>query len=308
MYLFANNIDVEESWDNLTKKCKIILPYKASFKNAYLVNSSADAIFKRGDKINIRCGYFPKLTTIFQGYISQINIDTPVELECEDEMWILKQTTTKKFTGTNIKLTTLLTAILPPTVKFKALDVNVGDWRISDNANVSNVLEELRSKHSIFSQFIDGVLYVGLAVTGTVKQNTEKFVFESQIIDASDLKYQLKEDVKVKIKVNVFYPDNKKVEPIEIGDPEGDLRTINLYNVPQADVVEIAKRELERVKYTGYHGSFLTFGEPYVRPGDIANLYSSVIKDRNGNYLIKSVSRNWGMEGYRQKIELETQV
>jgi hypothetical protein len=251
----------------------------------------------------------------FRGFITSINPKFPLEITCEDEMWKLKKTQARKIprtengktiTGQAMTLKELLTAILPEGYKFTAIDANVGDWRVSGNANVTNVLKELRTQ-GIYARIVNGKLYVGLAVDPAT-QKTQAFYFEQNVIDDSALKYQLAEDVKVKVKVNAGYSNNKKIVPYEFGDEDGDLRTINLFNVPEKDIINAANRELERLKYTGYKGTFTTFGEPFVNAGDAAAMISTQIPERNGNYLVKSVRRTWGVNGYRQEVELETKI
>jgi hypothetical protein len=311
-YRYANTIEVEEGWEGLTDTARIVFPRKTSMKGSRTVVGGLTPLFKRGDPVEIYLGYYPNQELLYQGFVSEINVKIPLEVRCEDEMWNLKQTQARKVprtgvTGKGLTLKQLLTAILPDGYSFDAIDTNVGDWRISGNANVSNVLEELRSKHKIFSRIVNGKLYSGLAFIPEL-QKTRKFYFERNIIDWSDLRYQLAEDVRVKVKVNAFYPDNKKVEPYEFGDLDGDLRTINLYNVPAADIQTAANRELERLKYTGYRGSFVTFGEPTVNSGDVVSLFSTELPERNGKYLVKKVVRSFSESGYRQKIEIEAKV
>ena len=304
-YSYAHSIETSGGFADLTDTAKITLPRQNGLEDKNILNG-INPLFKRGDKIEIWLGYFPTLKKAFTGYITQILPKIPMTILCEDEMWPLKKTSARKFTTNGCKLKELLTGILPVGFNFNALDINVGPWRVSEHSNVTNVLKELRTQ-SIYARMINGVLYAGLAVI-PADQQTQIFYFEQNVIDDSSLEFQLVEEVKVKIKVNVFYPDNRKVAPYEFGDENGDLRTINLYNVPEADLKSAADRELARLKYTGYRGSFTTFGEPFIRPGDAAAMVSTIIPERNGNYLVKSVKRTFGMSGYRQEVELETKI
>jgi hypothetical protein len=64
-----------------------------------------------------------------------------------------------------------------------------------------------------------------------------------------------------------------------------------------------AEKDLERFKYTGYQGSFDTFGEPSVRPNDIANITGNKYYP-SGKYLIKKVTKRCGVsQGIKQTIE-----
>ena len=105
--------------------------------------------------------------------------------------------------------------------------------------------------------------------------------------------------------------ENNEVTEYTYGDNDGSQRTFHLYwdsSKAKPDVEKFGKEQLAKLKYTGYKGSFVTFGEPYVTHGDIVKLTSKKMPERNGNYLVKSVKRSWGMEGSRQEIEIEAKV
>lgn len=107
---FVNDIETDSGWKNLTATAKLIFP-----KNVYVntpegnvawadadlyVKTSVEPIFLRGDAIKIELGYFylnqsgkyvTELNTEFEGFITKINPKIPIEIECEDRMWLLKQ-------------------------------------------------------------------------------------------------------------------------------------------------------------------------------------------------------------------------
>jgi hypothetical protein len=105
----------------------------------------------------------------------------------------------------------------------------------------------------------------------------------------------------MKVKAIAIQPDNQRIE-IEVGDKDGELRTVYHYGLTRDELRVFANQELERFKYTGFQGAFTTFGEPAVTKTDIAHVES---QDGNtGNYLIKKVEVRFGMDGYRQEINL----
>ena len=103
---------------------------------------------------------------------------------------------------------------------------------------------------------------------------------------------------------------NNKIE-VTIGDDDGAHRTLHT-TFKEADTEEKlrvwAEGQLNSLKYTGYYGSFETFGERYVRPGDSANLVSIKYPEKDGVYLITNGIRSFGLNGYRQKIELGPRI
>ena len=61
---------------------------------------------------------------------------------------------------------------------------------------------------------------------------------------------------------------------------------------------------LPTLTYNGYRGDVHTFGEPAINHGDIINLVSNKLPERNGKYLVKSVKITDGVEGYFQTLTL----
>lgn len=299
---FVNSVEINSSYENFTDTAKIVLPRKLSFEGKDLF-SGANALFKRGDQVKIELGYYPNLVTRFEGYISYVNGSLPVEIECEDKMFLLKQTTVSKYAVASTSLKDLLTAVLPSNIEFNALDVQLGSFRIS-NVTVSKILDTLKSDYGFYSYFVNGILHVGLPsdASDTV---TEEFLFEKTIIDDSELKYQLKEEMFIKVVAISMQSDNSKKE-VSVGDSDGSQRTFYTYNATDSALNEFANLKLNEIKYTGYTGSFLTFGEPFVRHGDIAKLSSTKLPERDGNYEIVGVTTTFGMDGYRQNIQLGT--
>ncbi|ENA1803021.1 hypothetical protein ABF179_002443, partial [Flavobacterium psychrophilum] len=109
------------------------------------------------------------------------------------------------------------------------------------------------------------------------------------------------EDVKIKVKAISIDDKNKRTE-IETGDKDGELYTVYHDNIGVDELRKFAESELKRFKTTGFKGSFETFGEPFVNKCDIAHIEAS--DNNKGDFLIKKVEINFGMNGYRQKIEI----
>jgi len=78
--------------------------------------------------------------------------------------------------------------------------------------------------------------------------------------------------------------------------------------VSVSEAKKLLQRETERLRYTGYRGSFTTFGKPDIRHGDIVNLSDPIFPERSGKYLVKRVRTTFGMNGYRQEVELESKT
>ncbi len=114
----------------------------------------------------------------------------------------------------------------------------------------------LNATYGFYSWFRNGTLYAGLAYWPELQQSpAPKFEFNHDIIE-HDLTYQDEQSVRVKVRAVSINRDNTKTE-VELGDPEGEQRTLTYYNVTKKELTEFATRDLEKFRYTGYRGSFL---------------------------------------------------
>jgi len=302
---FVNKVTVTRSYDKQTQTASVILPRNVNYnkKNIY---EGANALMRRGDKIKITAAYFPNETVIFQGYISKINNNVPVELLCEDEMFLLKQVIAPNLSYKTVNLRTFISKMLENTsTPFKAINAELGQIRLQ-GASVGKVLQVLRDQYGLYSFFVNGVLRVGLAFyPDDAKQAV--FLFELMVKDGMNLTYLKKDDVKIQIK-GILIKNNAREEFI-YGDPTGDIRTVFQYGGTKADLDLKCNSFLEQANYTGYYGSFKTFLEPLVVPGDYAVVDSWKYPERKGKYLIKSVTTEVSVtDGGKQTIELERRI
>jgi len=91
------------------------------------------------------------------------------------------------------------------------------------------------------------------------------------------------------------FPENK----------EGERRTFYFNDIKSsADLIQRVKDKLQLYYYTGFKGSFTTFGTPFVEQNDNVYIIDQVLPERNGYYKIKSVKYKGGSGGLRQEIEL----
>lgn len=144
----------------------------------------------------------------------------------------------------------------------------------------------------------------------------ETFNFEYNMIDDSNLFYMFEKDINLNVKgisLKSNLKPGEKNEKVTYQYPEhetgGDLVTFHDSCNQTLDQLKLHTIEFyKNFAYTGYRGSFLTFGEPYVNPGDKVKLVSDKYPEKNGTYLVYGVDRSFGMNGYRQNIELGTQT
>ncbi len=311
---FCNQVEIRSSWEQLTDTATIIMPKKLRLKKdgSYSENITVgvDALWKRGDVVQINLGYEGILDRRFDGFITGIQTKLPPEFTCQDAMWQLKQVNIPKYTKT-VKLKQLLTDIMPSGYTFVADDIDLGKFRIT-RATIAEVLDYIRRTYGLSAYFRDRVLYVGFAyqlgrTTELNEDNIIEFEFYKNIIDDSSLSYLRDDDTSIMVTAVNVLPNNTRTE-IKVGDSFGDQRTMYFYNVSSDTLQKLATEALEKLKYEGFRGSFTTFLQPYVKHGDAVRLVDPLLPDRNGVYLVRQVVTTAGVNGGRQEIFLDRKI
>lgn len=296
-----NNCNIVEDTTTLTDTCELLLPKKVDWEGS----ENFKLPIKRGDKITVKLGYDGILKTRFVGFIRTIDSKNPIKITCEDGMFLLKTVEVKKKGYAKVTLKQLITDLLVGTgIQFQLIDEDIvlGPYRITKNT-VAEELNEIKSEFGLRAYFrtVEGVskLYVGFTYPFD-SRNRENFIYGKNII-SEDFVYRIAEDVKIKVKAISIDAKNKRIE-LTTGDKDGELFTVYKYNVGNDELKRFADSELIRFKTTGFKGSFETFGEPFVNKCDIAYIEAS--DNNKGSFLIKKLEVNFGMSGYRQKIEI----
>lgn len=364
---FVTEYEAMDSWAELTNKAKITLPKSVYVRDAAgkLVSLSGSTVniggfstnaplFLKGDKVTIEGGYRyfdiqgnqkTTTSTLFTGYISQVTSKKPVVLECEDNMWKLKQIIAPNKV---YPATATLEDILKDLLKDTGFTVNAltkttfGSFR-TQNETVCEVLARLRKDYHFESYFRGNELRSGAIVyleSDAIASGRKIFKFQQNIV-SDELEYRRKDDIRLSA---IAYSVNKReldattkagkrktrCERLEVlvtqqGDgfvgkvkppgqkaefapnTAGERRTLYFWDITSPEqLIQLATDELKKYHYTGFKGKFTTFGIPYVRLGDNVDIIDNVLPERNGRYKVKSVQYQGGFSaGMRQVIELD---
>lgn len=299
----VNDITIKRSIYNLTSTALIKVPVTAVLKYkgeppAYIETASE---IKVGDKVEIKLGYNGKYNTEFVGYVKRLNYKVPLEIECEDEYYKLRHINclfSKKETTLEECLNTILTGVelghvVDLTLKNFVINNKPGSW----------VLGYLKKEYGLVAFFdINGKLYIGKA--HDIIGEKVKYRLRYNVINDDSLKYQLAEDIRLKVRAICYYKDGSKIEG-ELGEDGGEQRTLYYYDVKDAAQLKVlANEELKRYSFDGYRGKITTFLLPYSLPGMIASIEDTVYSERSGDYFIESTEVNFGTNGGRRTIEL----
>lgn len=266
--------------------------------------------FKVGDTVTISCGYQDVLVQQeFTGYVSRIRHEDPVVIECEDEMYRLRQRHVNQ-SWQDIAIKQVLNTVLSEFNDLK-LDKNIPGVtfdQLQIKANGKEVIEKLSSEYGLDIYFENKTLYAELPYLrnkGFVTFNISGE--ESNCASVDSLEYHKAEDVKLKVKAISILQNNTRIEA-ETGDADGDLRTLFFYNITsKADLTARAKTEIEKYKYDGYEGSFKSFFIPDSQPGMVAKINDPQY-GREGNYYIEAVKITGGQGGLMRENTIKLKL
>jgi len=290
-YVFrnVNAVSIESSWKNLTQRAKIKLPN---------IKALLEKNIKPGDPVIIKLGYNSSLNIEYEGFVSTIAPSTPIEITCEDEMWKLKQqTVTMSWRSVTLKE---VLKYLVPDATIECPDIILSPFRI-DKLSKAKALEKLKDEFTLVIYFRGKNLYAGLAYQEK-DLGRQKYHFQKNIAHSS-LVYKGKDDVKIKVKAISIMPNNTKIDT-ELGDADGEQRTLHFYNLTLAELKKQAQEKINLMKYDGYRGTFTGFGVPVVKHGMVAELLDNKYPERAGSYFIDSVNTTYDSNGFRREIEL----
>lgn len=311
----VNNVEIERSVYDLGSTCKIRIPASCRLRREgkYISDSLQTAKqFERGDKIEVSLGYGNNTRVEFVGFIYRINYVIPVEIECEGFEYLLRKPCETK-TWENTSLSEVFSYILSGTT--------VNDWSICTSTipslELSNyvipagttrleALQDLKDKCSLTMFFNENALFVGL--NDLPDFGTVKYTLGVNTIKDNQLKFRNSDDVKVLIRAIMVNKDNTKLEA-NIGDKGGQVRTLFFYNISsKVDLENIARKELEKYKYSGYEGKVTAFLQPFAIPGMSVKLTDPVYDERNGRFFITSTKVEFGLQGGRRTVELGIKI
>ena len=296
---FVSSVEITRDTEKLTDECKVTLPKRIKW------DGEAQIPVKRGDSIKVWTGYGEDMELAFAGYVRSVGIKTPIVLTCEDEMFKLKQMACTKKAYKNVNLGTLLKDQGLENVKVFG-EQNLGQFRVTDDT-VAALLGRLQdSGIRSFYRYEDGtpVLYCGVLFERDT-QPSQVFVTGVNIISDSSLEQQLAANIRLCIKAVSIMPDNKKIK-VEVGDKDGEKRTIHTYNKTESELKAWAEQEIKRLKVDGLTGSFTTFGYRLVDKLDAIGI--KIDGNKMGVYQVKKNVIKYGTGGYRQEITLGLRV
>lgn len=304
----VDSIAIASSWKFLADTATITLSRRLLTQGSLSNVDAPDisSVIKVGDAVSIQLGYDFIFEEEFTGHVKAISPNIPVKIECEDAMWLLKQTNYSN-AWREVSLNELLKYIMPSDLKFQTPgEINLGKFRI-DGVSTFDILNEVQKVYGLVSYFRDKKLIVGFPYqeqSEEIELHLQKNVDDSR----SKLFFRRSDQVKLKIKAISIQPDGSKVE-VEIGDQDGQLRTLHVpVGLSESETKKVAEEKRQLYTFDGYEGSLTTFGQPYIRHSDNVNIMDDLYKDREGVYRVDTVEVKVGSGGYRRTLTLGNKV
>lgn len=213
----------------MTDRGSIVFPKNLYFKdesnslnplnglNVNIGGFTKEPLLMRGDAVQLNAGYqyeSPSLvrtiqdtSLIIDGYISKVYSTTPIEIEVEDSMWLLKQLPlpTRSFSSSDTLedilkfICDLANKTFGTTLTFNALTKTNFGTLLVGNETASQLLNRLKTTYGFFSYFRGTELRCG--IVGYYPNEAQRIVFimngqdGNVCADGQDLEWQRKDDV-----------------------------------------------------------------------------------------------------------------
>lgn len=308
----CSSIQIEKSVQTLISTAKITLPKE--YRNAVDENQKAVDLegktildfIKYKNKVEISFGYDGHFSKEFVGYVTKIGGEAPLEIECQDEMFMLKSV--KRYSGyfKNGNVKEILKAVIPS--KYEVVydaDYFVGKWKI-ENATPYEVLSELKEKGFIRSWFDnEGKLNVGMTVDFKPRV-AHQLNFSKNIRRGSNIKFERKESKKLHLTINSVQPNGKTISK-SVGEKGEDELTITRPGLSKTELENFANNFYKAKNFDGFEGTIDTWCYPLVNEGDAVDLIRPFYKDKeqDGRYFVEGVTINIsGSEGIKRSLKI----
>lgn len=258
-----------------------------------------------GDRARLELGYNGELVVEFEGYIREIESGFPMRLHLDDETFLMRQNSFVK----SWKAVTLKEVLeyIAPGYEIDCHEAALGKYQI-DNQSTLAVVRDLKERYGFYTA-IRGKKIV-CKFKYEIVQAKEIHVYDfAKNVKKSSLKYKRKEDKKVRVKAISYNRDGKKVaETAGSKEEYVSVKTLSFTNKTVEELRELALAEYNRVCFDGFEGSVTGFGVPRTNAGDTVKLISAKEPERNGKYLVESVTVRYGNAYYERINKLSYKV
>lgn len=299
-------VKTKRSMHSFVETATIVIPNTARISRESnptdIRTAETSTLIKQGDAVTILLGYDGDNKEEFTGYVDKINLKYPLEIECMGGAYKLLRTDRYVKAWKTVKVKEVLAYLCAGTgisIHPDTQDIALTPFRINNQTGYE-VLEELKKTKAISIFFLEGKLFAG-SYPGN---RTVNYWFGWNVAKDENLKYKNRDEVKV-YSIVTYKNEKGKTQQATYGSKGGVeiSKTVNGYYT-QTTAQEEARKLAESKVYEGYEGSIRCFLQPYAQPGDKAVVVDEQFPQRNGEYLIETVSCDFGIGGGWRNVEL----
>ena len=305
-----HSCNIKSGWRMLTDTCELELA------RTILINGQQRDIrdfLNQDTRVTVLLGYNGQIVPIYTGYVTDFQGTGPVQISCEDEMYLLKKgNLNKAFYG--VQLDEVIDFIAPGWVA-EVEDVNIGDFEIS-NATPAQTLKKLSEPpYNLFAHMVPGtrILRVGFPY---MREGVRHVAHLQRNVKGKSLEWQNVDESKIQVKAISHLRNGAVLTSLYPKKLEGaSQRTMNVIGVTTTTALDnMAKAELDKLRLDGYAGTIDMFGAPEftrVKHGDEIEIRDERYPERSGVYhLIDEVETvfNAPSADYKQVLKLGKRI
>jgi hypothetical protein len=318
----VNEVQVSQTIHSVATTASIKIPSVASIIKSGKVQPGKVITgnqFKEGDPVVIKLGYNNQLNTEFSGFVTRVDLNMPLQVECEGYSWLMRRNAVTGFHGSiSVKdLLELAVSKIDSSYKINVqcdVDFQLSNIRIT-STNGFEVLKQLSefTDNCLTCFFIRpdtlwcGLLYTPIAKgIDSLKAGTVKYRIGYNVLKENSLKVRDTATDPIAITYTKKYATGTIITQTSSVFPNSIKKSTKILNDIKdvAALGELANEKAYLTNYSGYEGALNTFLEPNVLPGAIAYIEDNRYPGRTGNYLVESIQTNFGIRGARRTVEI----
>ncbi len=311
---FFNELETRSSWKEMTDTATISIPKNITIKGADLCIKPIKDVVQTGQRVVIKYGYNGNLSTWFVGYVSRAPMPSaPLQIMCEDDMWLLKRMQVTQKVFANNKLSDLVEYICPG-VDYDVLDTQLGanysclDDGVGTAASALKKIETVFGLKSFFRLVPDAtatngvrsVLVIGRPYSSTDLQGVKPVEYKLRANTKDDsLQYRFATDNPIQIKGIMKVAKGKDITylyPSHLVDVS--VQTRNYHEMPVDTFKKFIEADFLAANTDRYEGDITGFAVPFVRHGMVASIVDDYYEQRPAvQYFIDAVTTKVTLSG-----------
>jgi len=322
----VHSIVIKRSVHSIVETARITVPaIAATIKNgkASIERSSTASQFSVGDAVTIRLGYNGRLETEFVGFVKQLNLNMPLEIECEGYSYLLRNNK-PTITTTKQDIKSLAEAAVADIANGQKISVICDESFELTNVAIDtpsgfdllNYISKL-TDNNISCFFIEpstlwcGLLYTA-ATKGTLVNDTKKAQYRPgfNALKNHTLRTHNTEIAAGSVEYNRRNADGTKSSYVATTATNNKYKhALTLNNIKNEKGLKLlAEEKVLCNNYQGCEGIIEGLLQPYVAPGYKVYIQDNVSPAINGTYLAESTEVRFGVDGARRIVELGPKV